>query len=105
MKKPPDIDSSQRAWLRKEAHHLSPVVSIGTSGMTPSVEKAVDEALIHHELIKIKFYELKGERKEICNYLADNLGALLVGVIGNVGILFRPADDPASSQIHVPKRR
>jgi RNA-binding protein len=102
MKKPLEIDSQQRAWLRRQAHPLSPVVSIGTAGMTDAVEKAVDEALAHHELIKIKFHELKEERKDVCAYLAENLSAAVVGVIGNVGILYRPAKDPERRRIRLP---
>ena len=103
MKPIPIITSYQRAWLRKQAHHLSPVVNVGTAGMTPAVEKAVEEALSHHELIKIKFYELKDQRRDACNYLAETLGAILVSVIGNIGILYRPASNPDASNYHLPK--
>jgi RNA-binding protein len=103
MKKIPVITSAQRAWLRKQAHSLSPVVSVGVAGMTDAVEKAVDEALSHHELIKIKFHELKEERREVCNHLSEQLGAVLVTVIGNVGIMYRPANDPEQRGIHLPK--
>jgi RNA-binding protein len=71
--------------------------------VSDAVEKAVDEALSHHELIKIKFYELKDERREACEHLAAQLGAVMVTVIGNIGVLYRPAKDPASRTYHLPK--
>ena len=104
MSKIPQIDSFQRAWLRKQAHHLSPVVNVGVAGMSDAVEKAIDDALTHHELIKVKFYELKDERRDACEHAAQTLNAVVVSIIGNVGILYRPAPESGKQTIHLPKR-
>ncbi len=49
------LKGSDRKYLRGLAHNLKPVVHIGKAGLAPSVLTAIDEALDHHELIKIRF--------------------------------------------------
>jgi len=98
------LESFQRAWLRKKAHHLKPVVSIGQSGVSDAVEKALVEALEHHELVKVKLYELKDERKDALEHLAQVTSSALVSIIGNVGIFYRPAPIESERQFRIPTR-
>lgn len=99
-----DYAGYQRAWLRKEAHRLQPVVHVGTGGVSDAVEQAIGQALDSHELIKVKFQSLKDERRDACAHIAESCRAVLVGVIGNVGIFFRPAEDPDKRRYRVPVR-
>ena len=55
----------QKKHLRGLAHGLKPIVQIGKEGITEGVIRAVDEGLLQHELIKIKFNDFKEkEQKE-----------------------------------------
>ena len=61
--------------LRARAHHLRPVVAVGTHGLTPAVLHEIDVALKAHELIKIRvFNDVRSERDallaKICSELA-----------------------------------
>ncbi len=96
----------QKKFLKGIAHSRKPVVVIGQGGLTDSVLKALDEALEHHELIKVKFieYKEKNEKQSIVGAIVEETGALLVGIIGHVAILFRPAKDPEKQSIHLPSR-
>ena len=55
------MTSKQRAYLRKLAQKLDPVVQIGKGGVTPEVVASVDEVLEARELIKINVLENSGE--------------------------------------------
>jgi putative YhbY family RNA-binding protein len=48
------LTPAQRKVHRAEAHHLDPVVMIGSDGLTPAVQKEADNALKAHGLIKIR---------------------------------------------------
>ncbi len=84
------INNTQKKFLRQAAHHLKPVVWAGQNGITKSLITEIDEALEHHELIKIKCR--LGEReerdagiKEICK----KTGADLVQRIGNIVTIYK----------------
>jgi RNA-binding protein len=96
------LKGNQRAALMKQAHHLQPVAVVGKHGLTPEVKDHVDRELHRHELIKVRFVDYKEVRREITEELSRELKALLVAVIGNVGILYRPADDPEDRRITLP---
>lgn len=99
-----ELESWQRAWLRKQAHDLDPVVHIGVSGLSPAVEKAFVEALACHELVKIRFVQSKEEKKTMSLYLAGQTQSQLVAVIGNTAIFWKPSKDPDKQQIRLPSR-
>lgn len=98
-----DITSKQRAYLRKLAHDLSPVVMIGKYGLNEGVIGALNEALDDHELVKMKFIEFKEERQEMSRRAAEACHALLVTVIGNIAVLFRISADPEKQKIQLPQ--
>jgi len=87
------LSGQERAALRKQAQKLDPMVSIGKSGYSSAVRKAIDESLTAHELVKVKFQDCKDERKEIMQRCAVELKAVMVAVTGNTGVLFRKHDD------------
>lgn len=88
--------------LMKYAHHLKPVATVGKQGLTPEVAAHVDRELAQHELIKIRFTDYKSVRRDITQQLSQDLSATLVQVIGHVGVLYRPADDPEDRAIELP---
>jgi len=83
------LKGSQRKYLRSQAHHLKPLVMIGAKGVTEQLLGSVDLALKDHELIKVKFVEFKETKKEISQEIAEATKSELVGLIGNIGILYR----------------
>jgi RNA-binding protein YhbY len=59
-------------------------------GLSPQFLAALDDALKHHELVKVKFDFLKEQKKELAPQLAEKSGSHLVTRVGNVVVLFRP---------------
>jgi len=95
------LKGSQKKYLRAQAHHLKPLVMVGAKGVTDGLIGSVDLALADHELIKVKFVEFKEAKKEIAAEIAQATKSELVGLIGNIAILYRPNPDPAKRKIQV----
>lgn len=85
------LTPAQRKEHRAEAHHLDPVVMIGSDGLTANVQKEIDAALNAHGLIKVRvFNDDRSEREQILQTLADQLGAAPIQHIGKLLVLWRP---------------
>ena len=85
------LSPAQRKVHRALAHHLDPVVMIGSDGLTPAVQKEVDAALNAHGLIKVRvFSDERATREAIFTTLADALGAAPIQHIGKLLVLWRP---------------
>jgi len=97
-----ELTGRQRKHLRGLAHDLDPVVHVGGKGLTDAVLGEVDLALESHELIKIRFLD-PDEKKAQAREIADRLDAALAGLIGHVGIFFRPHPDPEQRRIELSK--
>jgi RNA-binding protein len=86
-----ELSIAERKAHRAEAHHLDPVVMVGTEGLTPAVKKEVDAALNAHGLIKVRvFSDDRGQREEMLLTLAEELGAAPIQHIGKLFVLWRP---------------
>ena len=96
------LSSSQRSYLRGQAHHIEPVVIIGKNGISDGTIEAVNKALDARELIKIKFREFKDEKKSLSHQIAESTESDVVGMIGHTIILFRQNPDPEKQNIHLP---
>ena len=84
------ITSKERAALRAEAHHLSPLLHVGHGGAHETVIGALDDALRTHELVKIQLNKSAEESaRDIANRVAGELGADVVQVIGRTATLYR----------------
>ena len=97
-----NISSSDRSFLRSQAHHLEPVVLIGKNGISDGTVEAVNKALEARELIKIKFREFKDNKQSISDEIAVSAKCQIVGMIGHTVILFRQNPDPEKQNIHLP---
>ncbi|HNU73564.1 MAG: RNA-binding protein YhbY [Deltaproteobacteria bacterium ADurb.BinA179] len=93
------LTGAQRKYLRGLAHSLRPVVQAGKNGITPELLRAVDEALEHQELIKVKFVDFKEEKKELTEEIAERTSSEAVGLIGNVAILYRRQPDEKKRKV------
>ena len=67
-----------------------------------SYQKGLDEALIAHELIKVKFMDFRDQKRELTEQLAAASGSALVGMIGNIAILYRQQQEPQKRKIALP---
>ncbi len=79
-----------RKALRAAGHHLSPVVQVGKEGVTAAVLAQLDEALLAHELCKVKVgSESPEDRFEAAARLAEVPGALVAQVLGRTALVYR----------------
>lgn len=84
------LSGKQRRFLRAEAHALDALVSLGKEGMTENLLGAVREALLAHELIKVRVLENAPlSRQEAAAALPEQVKAELVGMVGRVLILYK----------------
>jgi RNA-binding protein len=90
MPQPVPITSPQRRWLKKQAHHLKPVVLLGQAGLSEAVLHEIELALEHHELIKVRVSGGDREARDAeVDAIAARTGADLVQRIGNTASYFR----------------
>ena len=92
------LTSPFKKELKARAHSLRPVVIIGQKGVTPAVVASVEEALIAHQLIKVRLPASdKQEQALRIAQISDLLHADVVGSIGRVLILYREQKDDEST--------
>lgn len=84
------MTGKQRRFLRAMASTMPAVVQIGKAGLENPVIDSVREALMAHELVKIKNLNNSPEdSKEVFERLADMMGAELIQVIGHNGVIYK----------------
>lgn len=84
------LTGKQARHLRALAHSLNPVVMVGDKGLTDEVATATDEALEHHELIKVKVDGDRDDVKAAAAFLTERTGSELAQIIGKTVVLYRP---------------
>jgi RNA-binding protein len=85
------LSVAERKEHRAEAHHLDPVVMIGSDGLTPAVIKETDAALKAHGLIKVRVLgDDREQREAMYQQLAEELNAAPIQHIGKLLVLWRP---------------
>lgn len=91
------MTSKQRAFLKKEAHNLEPIVRIGKDGLTENIIQSILDGIKSRELIKIKVLQNleadKEEIREIAEELCGKAGIDLVGIIGKIIIVYKENDE------------
>lgn len=99
------ITGKQRAYLRKLAHELQPIIQIGKDGVTDTVVTAIDEALEKRELIKVSILETAGiDTRETCDDMARRLLAEPIQSIGSRFVLYRKSQNVKNRKIELPKK-
>lgn len=101
MTDPSPLRGFQRRYLRKLAHPLRPLVHVGEAGVGPPIVAALDQALLDHELVKVRLHEPDNKR-ELAAALAVGTGAELCGLVGHTVILYRR--HPDEPRIDLPER-
>ncbi|RDX35846.1 ribosome assembly RNA-binding protein YhbY [Kangiella sp. HD9-110m-PIT-SAG07] len=88
------LSKTQIKFLRSKAHKLKPVVMIGDKGLTENVLEEINNALNHHELIKVKVRaEEREDKKAMIDEICKQTKGHEVQVIGHVLVLYRRSDD------------
>lgn len=90
------LTESQKKLLRGLGHQLKPVIMIGDAGLTDGVFNEFENAIDHHELIKVRIRAGDRESRDaMISQLCDRASAALVTRIGNVALIYRRnADKP-----------
>jgi RNA-binding protein len=99
------LSSHQRRFLKGQAHSLEPVILVGKQGISDSLIKMTNTALNDHELIKIKFVDLKDKKKILIEEIGNRTGSQVVGIIGHITILFRQHADKEKRKIKLPQKK
>lgn len=98
-----NLTTKQKQHLKGLAHSLKPVVLLGANGLTEGVLAEIDNALSHHELIKVKVTSEDRELKAaIVDAIVRETQATKVQLIGHVLVLFRQSEE---MKIALPKAR
>ncbi|TPG61603.1 ribosome assembly RNA-binding protein YhbY [Ewingella americana] len=89
-----NLNNKQKQYLKGLAHPLKPVVMLGNNGLTEGVLAEIEQALKHHELIKVKVAAEERETKTlIVDAIVRETKASNVQVIGNMLVLYRPSTE------------
>jgi RNA-binding protein len=84
------LTSKERAELRAEAHHLSPLVHVGHQGLTEALFQTLDDALRTRELVKVALAKTTDvSAKDAAHQLAERMSADVVQTIGRTVTLHR----------------
>jgi len=86
---PEPLNGAEKRALRARAQLLDAVVRVGHSGLTDAVVASLDEALLKHGLVKVRFAEFKEQRAELASQLAQRTTSHLIQQVGNVVVFFR----------------
>lgn len=81
--------------LKARAQLMKPMLKVGHDGLSAAFLAALEEALSHHELVKVKFADFKDQKKELAPQLAEKTGSQLIMRVGNVAVIYRekPAEE------------
>jgi len=95
------LTGKQKRFLRGLGHSLNPVITIGKGEISEPLVHETNEALAHHELIKVKILEsCILDRHEVAAELAAACGAEMAQVLGRTFLLYRKAVEP---KLELPK--
>ena len=89
------LTNAQLRTFKAQAQRLKATLKIGKEGLSANFISALDELLKHHELVKVKFDDLKDKKKALTPRLAEQVRAHLVTRVGNIVVLYRPKITPA----------
>lgn len=97
------LSDTQKRHLRGLAHNTKPIVAVGQQGLRDSVFAEIDQALLAHELIKVRVgAENRESRADLIDAIASRCDAVIIRQIGHVAVLFRR--NPKQPKIALPSR-
>ena len=78
------------------------MVQVGKNGVAESLVAAVTQALLEHELVKVKFVAFKSEKRSLAEQIAERSSSQLVDVIGNIAIIYKEHPELEKREIELP---
>ena len=91
------MNSKKRAFLKKKAHNLEPMVRIGKDGLNENIIQSILDAIDSRELLKVKILQnCEEEKGTIYSKLMDVKDFEVVGMIGRTVIIFKENKDNPS---------
>lgn len=88
------LTSKQVKQLKKEAHHLNPILQIGKNGINDNFITQVDDALNKRELIKISVLQNSPFDKDtLAETIESKTQSDIVTIIGNTIIVYRESKE------------
>ncbi len=94
------LSNRQLRHLRGLSHELNPVVMVGDKGLSKNVLEEIENALQHHELIKVRIRADREQRREWMDRIATQCAAERVHAIGQVVCYFRR--NPKHPKVELP---
>lgn len=96
------LSNKQKQFLKGLAHSLKPIVQLGGNGLTEGVVAEINNALSHHELIKVKVpSDDRDEKALIMNAILGETGSVKVQAIGHTLVIYKASDE---NKISLPKK-
>lgn len=92
-----ELTNAEIRKFKARGQLLEPMFKVGKAGLSEGFLKSVDEALSHHELIKIKFTEFKEQKKTLAPLLAEKTASQMIMRVGNVVVIYRKKPPQATS--------
>ena len=84
------LTGKQRRHLRSLGHNLTPAIYVGKEGVSEAVIAALDEALLTHELVKVKLGQnAVAGRDDAAAALAEGTASHVAQLLGNTILLYR----------------
>ncbi len=98
-----NLTPKQRRHLSGLGHVLQPIVTVGKEGVTDAVVAALEQAMVDHELVKVRVGSSATEdRNSVAARLAERADADLVSVVGKTMLIYKP--HPEKPTIKLPKK-
>lgn len=97
-----NLTTKQKQFLKGLAHGKKPIVQLGNNGLTEGVVAEIENALGHHELIKVKIpTDDRDEKQLIADAIVRETHSNKIQIIGHTLVLYKPSDEP---KIILPRR-
>ena len=95
------LTEKQKRYLRGLTHQRKPVVIIGGAGLTENVMVEIENAIAHHELLKVRINaDDRASRRAMIEQICAQTNSILIQAIGHTASFYRPAEKPV---IQLPK--
>ena len=98
------LKGKQKRQLRALAHHLSPIIQVGKSGVNSDMIQGIRDALEKRELLKVSILQnCEEDKDEVAKILSERTSSELVQVIGHTIVLYKQSSKEKYRKIELVK--